>query len=109
MKTVNDIMEFDRVIEVHEDGSITDRNDLYAPSLLDGIVSDGWELLNGYSGQQSYTGPIMHESEFIGGDMARDILDTPGIYVALVSCNSDLDTEDETGVDGWAVARLKKR
>src|SRR5438067_2194410 len=88
-KPLNEIMEFDHVIEVHPDGSITDVEDIFAPNLYDGeleLGADklGWQLMDGYSGQQSYSGPIMHNSEFIGGCMERDIRATPGLYVALV-------------------------
>lgn len=108
MKTLSDIMEFDHVIEVHEDGSITDRSDLYAPVLIDGeMVSDRWELLAGYSGQDRYSGPIMHESEFIGGGMEHEIRNTPGVYVAIIAESSVEDESNESTPEGWAVARLK--
>lgn len=98
-KALNEIMDFDHVIEVHEDGSITDRPDIYAPDLHDGEVGSGWKLLNGFSGQDRYAGPIMHQSEYIGGGMERFIRESPGVYVALVDYPLD-DTEP----DGWAVA-----
>jgi hypothetical protein len=84
---LSDLMEFDHPITVHEDGTVTDGPaNLYAPNLYDDeLDSSEWELLNGYSGQQSYAGPIMHPSEFIGGGMARDILATPGTYVAVAA------------------------
>lgn len=98
--TLNDRMEFDHVIEVLPSGEVVDRNDIYAPSLYDGeLDAKGWSLLNGWSGQDRYAGPIMHASEFIGGGMARWILETPGVYVALV----DYDDDDD-GPTGWAVA-----
>lgn len=99
---LNDVMEFDHVVTVHDDGTVTDGPaGVYAPELSDGELTDPrWELLNGYSGQYCYSGPIMHASEYIGGGMERDILDTPGVYVALVDYPSD-DSEPE----GWAVAR----
>jgi hypothetical protein len=97
---LNRVMEFDHVIEVHEGGHVTERDDIYPPELIDDeIMGDGWSLLNGYSGQYGYRGPIMHSSEFIGGGMARDILATPGVYVALVAYSTDGDEPD-----GWAVA-----
>jgi hypothetical protein len=103
-RPLNDIMDFDHVIEVHADGSITDRNDIYAPSLADGeLDSDEWELLNGWSGQDRYAGPIMHPSEYIGGGMERFIRETPGVYVALV----DYSYDDGDYTDGWAVAVRK--
>jgi hypothetical protein len=101
------LMEFDRVIEVLADGSVIDRPDIYAPSLYDGDLDTHhdkpWALLDGYSGQDRYSGPMMHQSEFIGGRMARDILDEPGIYVALV--NYELDDSEPTE---WAVARMEE-
>lgn len=106
---LNERMEFDHVIQVHADGSVTDANGVYAPTLYDGEVDDkSWTLMNGYSGQDRYAGPIMHNSEFIGGRMEDDILAEPGYYVALVSSYSeDADGEDdeEGNVEGWAVAR----
>jgi hypothetical protein len=97
---LNDDMDFDHVIEVHADGSVTDARGVYAPELYDDeLMGDGWELMDGYSGQDRYSGPIMHNSEFIGGQMEQDILANPGYYVALVNNSS----EDEEG-EGWAVA-----
>jgi hypothetical protein len=108
MNALNDIMEFDHVIEVLEDGSIVDRNDIYAPESFDdghGKIdfagATGWYALNGYSGQDRYAGPIMHPSEYIGGHLADDILASPGVYVAVVV--TDLD--DEENPSGWAVLR----
>lgn len=106
--SLNDIMDFDHIVEVHTDGSITDGPaNLYAPSLYDGDLDDSrWELLTGYSGQYGYSGPIMHNSEYIGGGMERDILSTPGVYVALVCYWSpdEESTDDEHTIEGWAVA-----
>jgi len=98
---LNNVMEFDHVIEVHVDGSVTDApTGIWGPELCDGellqggTAGTGWTLMNGYSGQYNYRGPIMHASEFIGGKMAHDILSEPGFYVALTD-----------NADGWAVAR----
>lgn len=106
---LNDIMEFDHVIRVHEDGTITDEPDVYAPNLLDDQLDDNtWTLLDGYSGQDRYSGPIMHNSEFIGGRMEDDIRENPGVYVAIVSYYSPSETDDsdhDSIVEGWAVAR----
>jgi hypothetical protein len=103
--TLSHLMEFDHPITVHEDGTVTDGPaGAYAPDLTDDELSDdGWELFtHGYSGQDRYSGPIMHNSEFIGGGLARDILDTPGTYVAVVSRYHG-DCEDY--LEGWAIAR----
>lgn len=101
---LNDEMEFDHVIHVDEQGNVTDADGVYAPSVYeddgDPIVdTEGWELMDGYSGQDRYSGPVMHASEFIGGQMERDILALPGLYVAVVVYPLD-DSEPE----GWAVA-----
>ena len=102
---LNDVMEFDHVIRIHADGTITEPRNVYAPNLYDGHLDQApwhrWELLNGFSGQHGYSGPLMHQSEFIGGGMARYILDNPGLYVAIVNQNSD-DSEPTE----WAVAYI---
>lgn len=104
--TLNDIMEFDQVIRVHEDGTITNEDGVYAPSLYEGeLDSPGWKLLDGYSAQDHYSGPIMHDSEFIGGPMEDDIRSTPGVYVAIVSYYFPEKPDEDLGVEGWAVAR----
>lgn len=108
--TLNDTMEFDHVIHVHADGTVTDAPDnVRAPELHDGELHQGnpvvgtggnWSLMDGYSGQDGYSGPCMHASESVGGQMARDILSEPGYYVTLVNYTSDDDEPEE-----WAVAR----
>src|SRR5688572_20005269 len=105
MKPLNDIMEIDHVIRVHEDGTVTWEREVYAPELFDGELHQHWEspqwsLMDGYSGQQGYSGPLMHQSEVIGGGMERDILAQPGLYVALT--NYPADGSDE--LTEWAVA-----
>lgn len=101
MSTLNDLMEIDHVIQVHEDGTITDAPEgVWAPSLYDGEVDDArWVLMKGYSGQYSYSGPIMHDSEYIGGRMEEDIREAPGFYVKLNNTYLDGDVDE-----GWAVA-----
>lgn len=116
MPTLNEIMELDHVVTivVGSDGvgtAVDAPREIYAPELFDNeLDSDRWELLNGYSGQDRYAGPIMHNSEFIGGRMERDILnDIGGTYVALVSnYPPDDDSDGELVSEGWAVARLKR-
>jgi hypothetical protein len=97
---LNDLMGFDHVIRVHPDGTVSEPAGVYAPELDGETPEPGWRLLAGYTGQYGYNGPIMHPSEFIGGGLARDILDTPGLYVALVIWADDPNDEP----DGWAVA-----
>lgn len=98
---LNAVMEFDHVIIVEEGGIVhTEQTGEHAPDLLDGELSDSaWSLLNGYSGQYGYSGPIMHPSEFVGGRMADDILSAPGFYVVIADYPGDGEEPD-----GWAVA-----
>lgn len=111
-RELNDVMEFDHVVRVHDDGTVSDSDthDIWAPDLSDDELDEyshiesqpkGWRLMNGYSGQYGYSGPLMHQSEFIGGRMARDIMATPGLYVALVN-----DPADDSEPTEWAVAYI---
>jgi hypothetical protein len=99
---LNNIMEVDHVIEVHEDGTVTeDTEDVYAPEVYTGELfePDGWSFFTtGYSGQYGYSGPWMHASEFVGGSLAQDILSEPGYYVVIAN-----DAGDE-----WAVVRKER-
>lgn len=117
-RPLNEIMEFDHVIRVHPGGQITsDRKDHAPEGWYDGELSQGidgkWQLMTGYSGQDRYNGPCMHNSEFIGGGMERDIRSTPGLYVALV-CQYTYATDDDDDHDysessydeGWVVAYI---
>lgn len=103
---LNTFMEFDHVIRITEDGEIAEGvKDVYAPNLHNNELDDeSWTLMDGYSRQDSYSGPVMHDSEYIGGQMARDILDNPGYYVAIVSFYDGDSEEDDQVMEGWAVA-----
>lgn len=112
--TLSDVMEFDHVIWSHGDGTVNDApSGIYAPDLTDDQL-DGdprWEFFTkGYSGQDRYDGPIMHNSESIGARLARDILDTPGYYVSIIARwtpkPEDGDDPDEDIVEGWAIVRM---
>jgi hypothetical protein len=103
MRELNAIMEFDHVIEVHGDQTITEPRDVYAPDLWGeelppSAIDDGWRLESGWTGQHGYRGPAMHPSEYIGGRLADHILATPGYWVALVCADEDGEAY------GWAVA-----
>ena len=123
---LREIMEFDHVIRVHEDGSIT-HPDVYAPEvymdatwdehgdahtsdqdnrdMINHLKTQGWEVLTGWTGQYGYNGPIMHESEFIGGKLADHIRETPGVYVRLAVEITPPDEDSESESIGWIVAR----
>lgn len=101
-QTLSEIMDFDHVIEVHPDGTITEPKGVYGPELFDDEITSSdseWTLLDGFSGQYRYSGPMMHQSEYIGGGLERHIRSNPGQYVALVNYTAD-DSEPES----WAVA-----
>jgi hypothetical protein len=109
---LNKVMEFDHPIRVNADGTVTPSvPGVYAPECHDEegaerpYLSPGWEFVDGYSGQQGYSGPVMHSSEFIGGGMARDILAAPGVYVAVVVYWLSDEDEDSDDMAGWAVVR----
>lgn len=109
---LNGFMSFDHIVEIDEEGNYTTyTGDLYAPHIYDEELDDDkWELItHGYTGQHGYSGPIMHNSEFIGGRLERDILSEPGLYVALVAYydNDDEETKEAepTIMEGWAVAK----
>ena len=115
---LNKIMDFDHVVRVHADGSVTDEPDVWAPEVtedghIDARPVNGreWQLMYGYTGQYGQAhSPIMHPSEYIGGNLERDIRATPGLYVAVV-VYGDVDAEDgEPGCVtedvGWAVAYI---
>lgn len=106
---LNAIMECDHVIVSYGDDTVADDIPVpHAPSILDG-EPDGmsWSLLDGYSMQHGYRGPIMHDSEFIGAKLAEHILSHAGYYVAVPALWSpDGDRDGEFVGEGWAVARF---
>ncbi len=73
--SLQDLMEFDCPIQVDADGNVHEAPNRYAPECYwNGWgqgqhiePNTGWSLLNGYSHQEGYAGPIMHASEFVGG------------------------------------------
>jgi hypothetical protein len=90
-------MEFDHIIRVNADGTITEDLDMstmdrgsYFDLAVDQDGTDifdmsaGWTLLSGFTGQYGYNGPVMHASEYVGGGLERHIRETPGYYVVLI-------------------------
>lgn len=62
-----------------------------------------WTALKGYTGQYSYNGAVMHNSEYMGGRLEDDVRATPGTYVMVEVL--DLDAPDDMP-EGWVVLRL---
>ena len=65
------------------------------------IEDDGWTFVDGYSRQDCYSGPVMHASEYLGGRMARDVLEAPGVYVLCVV----EDMDDMGNPAGWVLLK----
>jgi len=112
--TLSPAVEFDHPFRVLGRGIITNRTEFYAPEMIldEEIQGSGWEFVNGYSGQDRYSGPIMHNSEYLGGGMARDVLASPGVYVLMVAHWTPEDGEREDDPDGpydWEGWALLKR
>src|SRR5690606_17743804 len=53
-----------------DDGQILKVHDA---AMIEEIAGQGWTVETGWSGQYSYSGPVMHESEYIGGSLADHI------------------------------------
>lgn len=60
----------------------------------------GYRLRDAHATFQTERAAQRTPSQYIGGTLADDILDTPGYYVAMVVSNFDSGEGD-----GWAVAR----
>jgi hypothetical protein len=110
-ESLDSLMQMDHVIRVDESGLVHDDVwGVYAPEISIGTADDGisildeheqqlikdmaregWAVESGWSGQNSglYDGPIMHDSEFIGGHLAEHVIGTPGYWVA---CAVDVDS-----------------
>jgi hypothetical protein len=119
-RELDEIMSFGHLIRVNEDGTITEDVwyvhtpesvhvdtdadgsilGIHTQNLIDEQQREGWSFFTkGYSSQDRYTGPVMHECEAIGNRLERDILAQPGYYVA-VSVEVYDDPEHPAG---WAV------
>lgn len=108
LEALQRIAEFDHVFTVTPAGTVVDGpGGIYAPEYYVDTTADelapDWEALTGYTGQHGYSGPHMHASEFIGGRLARDILETP--VVAVLPDDEDEDPEPA----GWAVLRQTRQ
>lgn len=103
--TLNEKMDLDHVVEVLIDGTVTDAYGVHAPEYVDDVLTDDtWSLMTGYTGQHGYNGPVMHNSEYIGGRMEHDILEGPGFYVAVPALWTDDEVDGEGTIEGWVVA-----
>lgn len=109
-------VEFDCPFRVGHSGRVYDRvESVYAPEVYNSdetdveILSDDWEAFSaGYTGQWGYNGPVMHQSEFIGGALADDILSSPGMYVVCTVEVLPSDDDPEPLPAGWIVLRKRE-
>lgn len=100
-------LDFDHPFTI-VDGEVSDApGDIYAPDVYHDdvddvdIQGDGWSALTGMTGQYSYHGAVMHPSEFIGGGIARALVedfDAGTVFVVVVV--GDLDDDEPVG---WAI------
>lgn len=118
-KDLNRWVEFDSPFEVRDlpdyppaQPQVRHKWVLYVPSYFDDeIDGSGWETWSqGYTGQDSYSGPVMHNSEYLGGRMAVDLLNDPGVYVITAATWSPIDeiNNDEPYIEGWVVLKMKE-
>ena len=85
-----------------EDGQCREGADA---ELVADAARQGWEFMTGYTRQHGAGSAdfCMHQSEYVGGGMARDILERPGYYVT-VALDGFMDEPDaESEIVGWAV------
>ena len=72
---------------------------------LDGALPEGWHATTGFSGQYGYPGPIMHDSEQVGGDMARALFGggEPREYVRAYCVWLPEDEDGDMECEGWVI------
>lgn len=132
---LNEVMEFDTVVSVFSNGVVEVLPNIYAPDVTQYIDEHGsapnepeicqseptiaapdyWEFLTGYTGQHGYNGACMHQSEYVGGRLAQDILDEPAVYCVVAiyeDCICERDEYDQC-IDhdtpsSWAVLKLER-
>lgn len=114
--SLNDAMEFDSAYYVTAQGTVEHADGEYAPSFIDDECDDpDWEPLSGFTGQHGYNGPVMHQSEYIGGALEQYMWDNPGTYAIVeATVTTDEDGEDLGMGDwddppaGWVILRKKE-
>lgn len=126
-RELNDLMQFDHVIRVREDGVIEGQvAGVHAPEvhsetadddahsilkeheaeMIRSVKRQGWTLLSGWTGQYSYNGVGMHQSESVGGNLEKHIRETPGLWVA---CTISTDDGNDDGSAGWVLAHREEK
>lgn len=104
---LNSLVEFDSAFIVTPEG-IESAHGVYVPAVQNADVGDiyiestKWEALTGYTGQHGYNGAVLHSSEYLGGGLARDILEDVGGIYAITTVE---DLEDPENPVGWCVLK----
>lgn len=77
---------------------------------IDNPTGEEWEAFStGYTGQWMSAGsPVMHTSEFIGGRLETDMLESPGVYVVEPVEVLPDDEDEDPEPAGWVVLKLNK-
>ena len=88
----------------------SDSREFWVPEVLNSATDDiyiegeGWEALKGFSGQHAYNGAVLHPSEYMGGGLARHMLENPGVY-AITEVREEDGTLPDSALIGWVVLR----
>lgn len=108
---------FDCPFTIAPDGTLSDVDHLYAPTVYHDDATDimidgaGWSALTGLTGQYSYSGAVMHPSEYVGRGIAEHLAylaaDEPCTFV-LVVCEVLPEDDADAGADdpepaGWCI------
>jgi len=116
---LNSMVEFDGPFRVREGGAVELHADgVYAPSVyhVEGaqaphdveIDGAGWEAWSAsYTGQYGYRGAVLHSSEQLAGGIARDLLESPGVYAVCAVEVMPTEDDPEPEPAGWIVLRLE--
>lgn len=110
-----DKADFDCPYTINPDGTVEyDWEDPspYYVELVDGELeyegADKWEAVEGFSNQQGYGGPVMHESEGYSEGMVKAMHDSgkPQTYVHTEVWSKGEDDDPESA--GWVLFRKKE-
>lgn len=121
---LNTSVEFNSPFIVNEDGTVMMSDNSAPDEVIGGYETDEGAYVHelyvdgnwvpwshGYTGQDRYSGPILHNSEQLSGRMAEDLLSEPGEYcICEVSWENnyepeDINYDDPLEVEGWVVLK----
>lgn len=112
-----DALDFDTVFQI-VGNHVAEVREVYAPTVwhdeeediaIDAMPGEEWHALTGMTGQHSYSGAVMHPSEFIGEGMADEMArmtdagEAPTLWTVVVVEVMPEEGENEAEPAGWAV------